>query len=138
IVVGSFDFTVNFGGGNLTSTGGTDIFVTKRAGATGAHLWSKRFGSTSNDTGYAVAVDSSNNVYVAGSFQGTVNFGGGNLTSAGAEDIFVLKLNGSDGSFGWQKRLGAAGTDVGRGIAVDGSGNLTVTGEFRNTVDFGG
>lgn len=60
-----------------------------------SHLWSKRFGSTGSDQGFGVAVDSSGNVLATGFFEGTVNFGGGNLTSAGSGDIFLLKLAGT-------------------------------------------
>jgi hypothetical protein len=37
-------------------------------------------------------VDSGSNVYLTGEFAGTVDFGGGPLTSAGSKDMFVLKL----------------------------------------------
>ena len=47
------------------------------------HLWSQRFGDGSNQFGYGVAFDSSGNVVVTGYFQGTVNFGGGTLSSVG-------------------------------------------------------
>ncbi len=42
-----------------------------------------------------ITVDSSGNSYITGWFRETVDFGGGNVTSAGAADIFVLKLNSS-------------------------------------------
>src|SRR3990170_6282915 len=74
-----------------------------------SHLWSKRFGSTIDDYGYAVAVDGNGDVLLTGSFQGTVNFGGGNLTSAGLEDIFVAKYSGADGAHLWSKRFGSTG-----------------------------
>ena len=103
-----------------------------------SHLWSKRFGSTSFDQGYGVAVDDSGNVVVTGSFNGTVNFGGGGLNSAGSFDIFVAKFSGADGSHLWSKRFGSTYEDEGLGVAVDGSGNVVVTGYFWGTVDFGG
>ena len=57
----------------------------------------KTYGDTLSDWGYGVAVDSSSNVYITGYFIGTVDFGGGDITSAGAGDIVVLKTNSSGG-----------------------------------------
>jgi hypothetical protein len=92
LVTGPFNGTVNFGGGGLTSAGGSDIFVAKFSGADGAHLWSKRFGGSSDDIGMSVAADGSGDALLTGSFSGLVDFGGEILTSAGQTDIFVLKL----------------------------------------------
>lgn len=39
----------------------------------------------------ATVTDASGNVYVAGGFSGTVNFGNTTLVSAGSSDIFVAK-----------------------------------------------
>ena len=47
------------------------------------HQWSQQFGGTDIDIGYSVATDASGNVFMTGLFQGTVDFGGGNLVSAG-------------------------------------------------------
>jgi lambda repressor-like predicted transcriptional regulator len=138
LVTGQFQGTVDFGGGGLTSAGGLDIFVAKFSGANGSHVWSKRFGDTNNDQCFSVAVDGSGNVLVPGFFQGTVDFGGGGLTSAGGFDIFVAKFSGADGSHLWSKRYGDTGADLSTGAAVDGGGNVLVTGNFQGTVDFGG
>ena len=51
------------------------------------------FGGTQPDYGYGVAVDGSGNVYTTGYFNNTVDFGAGNVTSAGSYDGFVVKLN---------------------------------------------
>jgi hypothetical protein len=147
-VTGWFVTTVDFGGGGLTSAGGQDIFLAKYSSA-GAHLWSKRFGSTdtlmtteSLECGRSLAVDSNGDVVVGGSFMGTVDFGGGSMTSAGDLgylDGFVAKFSGASGAHVWSKRLGSAGQDEAvMGVAVDGSGNSLVTGHFSNSVDFGG
>ena len=42
--------------------------------------------------GYAVAPDGAGDVVATGYFQGTVDLGGGPLTSVGAQDAFVLSL----------------------------------------------
>ena len=95
------------------------------------------FGGTNNNQGEGIAVDSSGNIYITGYFYETVDFGGGNVTSAGSADIFVLKLN-SSGTFQWVNTYGGTSADVGEGITVDSSDNPYITGWFYETVDFGG
>ena len=136
LVTGAFQDTVNFGDSDLTSAGGIDIFVAKYDAA-GVHQWSQRFGSTSADVGYNVAVDGSGNVLVTGFFQGTANFGGSDLTSAGGIDIFVAKYDAA-GVHQWSQSFGGTLAEAGNGVAVDGSGNVLVTGAFQGTVNFGG
>ena len=136
LVTGYFNGTVDFGGGLLTSAGASDIFVAKFT-ADGSHLWSNRFGDTSEDRGYSVATDASNNVLFTGFFNGTVDFGGGLLTSAGFEDIYIAKF-AADGSYLWAKRFGSTGSDLGFGVVADSSGNVFTIGVFNGTVDFGG
>ena len=136
VVTGYFAGTVDFGGGPLVSAGVNDIFVAKY-NASGVHQWSRRFGGTSADLGYAVAIDGSGNVVVTGAFDGTANFGGGNLVSAGDYDVFVAKYN-SSGVHQWSERFGGTGVDIGLAVAVDGLGNGVVTGYFEDTADFGG
>ena len=136
IVIGSFRNTVSFGGANLASAGLEDIFLAKYA-PNGVFQWSQRFGSASSDNGYSVAVDVSGNVIATGSFQGTVNFGGTGLASSGIEDVFLAKYN-SGGVHQWSQRFGSTGFDAGTFVATDKSSNVVLTGEFDNTVSFGG
>lgn len=138
-VTGYFSGTVNFGGGVvLTSAGNDDIFIAKYSGATGAPLWSKRFGGTGFDQGRGVAVDGSGDVFVTGTFQTTVNFGGLSLTSAGFNDVFLVKLSGTNGSHVWSKRFGGTNADQSNDLAADGSGNVVIAGNFQGSADFGG
>jgi len=133
VLTGNVRATVDFGGGPL---GGGGIFIAK-LDASGNHVWSRRYGSSSTDRGYNVATDPSGNVVVIGDFSGTGNFGGTFLTSAGSEDIFVAKLNAA-GSNLWSRRFGDTSLDSGVGIATDGQGSVIVTGSFAGTVNFGG
>ncbi|MCH7666561.1 MAG: hypothetical protein IH936_11615, partial [Acidobacteria bacterium] len=125
VLAGSFEATVAFDGG-FTSAGDSDIFVAKFNPDTplyAQHLWSRRFGDTGLDVGYAIAIDGDGNVIVTGSFERTVNFGGGPRTSAGSSDIFVAKYD-AGGNHLWSQRFGDTGPDVGHAIAIDGSGNV--------------
>jgi hypothetical protein len=139
-MTGFFRGTVNFGGGNRTGGGNQDIFLAKFSGVDGSQMWSRGFGGTLDDQSFGVALDGTGNVMMTGVFQNTVDFGGGGpgLTSAGSYDMFVAKYLGTDGSHVWSKRFGSTGFDSGSALAMDGSGNVVVTGTFQNTVDFGG
>ena len=140
---GFFQGTADFDPGiaiiSLTSAGGADIFVSK-LDTNGNFLWVRAMGSTSfNDQGFGIALDSAGHVYATGCFTGTVDFdpsaGSFNLTSAGNRDVFVSKLD-SAGNLVWAKAMGGSSADEGRGIAVDGAGNVSITGAFSTTVDF--
>lgn len=134
-----FSGTVNFGGSNFTSAGGTDVFLVKYD-SDGNHIWSKRFGGTGNDwTGRsnAVAIDGSGNLYLTGAFESTINLGGGNLTNVGLMDMFLAKFDAS-GNHIWSMSKGGTIALQDNSVAVDGSGNAYVTGSFRGTANFGG
>ncbi|MEO5350176.1 MAG: SBBP repeat-containing protein, partial [Magnetococcus sp. YQC-3] len=141
-VTGSFSGTVDFDPGegvsNLTSAGGWDIFIQK-LDASGNLMWAKRAGAQSGDQGYSLKVDDTGNVYLTGYFQNTVDFDPGegvtNLTSEGSTDIFIQKLD-SSGNLLWVKQSGGPGNDQGLSLAVDGSGNVYTTGYFINFADF--
>ena len=90
--------------------------------------------------GASVAVDVSGNVYLTGFFRSNRDFDPGPevllLASAGSEDIFVTKLD-TNGNLVWARTMGGPRSDEGSGLAVDGSGNVYVTGRFSETADFG-
>src|SRR6185369_13456732 len=105
---GFFNGTAAFGPYNLTSAGSTDIFVAK-LDSNGTVRWAKRMGSPFQDVGYGLTVDMSGSLYATGYFSGTAAFGSYNLTSVDSHDIFVMKLDGSDGTVQWAKRMGGGG-----------------------------
>lgn len=134
-VTGSFFGTAGFGGINLTSAGGQDVYVVKLDGS-GNVTWAKRFGGTAYDKAAGLELDGSGHVYVAGHIQGTAGFGGVNLTSAGSTDAYVAKLDGS-GNVTWAKRFGGTNVDEAVGLALDVNGNIYVAGRFAQTTNFG-
>jgi hypothetical protein len=133
---GSFQGSINFGGGALQSGGGHDIVVA-RFDSFGSHLWSKRAGDAMDQRALAVAVDNMGNTFATGQFAGTVNFGGANLPSGGADDGFVVKYDAL-GNHVYSRAFGGMSAQRGQGIAADAFGNAIVTGEFWALTDFGG
>ena len=141
LVTGWFNGTAEFGDVTLTSAGGSDIFVAK-VDPQGNVVWAQRAGGSSEDIlytdrGVGIAVDGSGNALVTGDFEGTAEFGDTTLTSVGGSDVFVAKVD-AQGNVVWAQRAGSSpGDDTGFAIAVDGSGNALVTGEFLDTAEFG-
>lgn len=136
VITGSFGGAVNFGGEDLASGGGMDVFVAK-LGGDGAHRWSKRFGDAENQYATDVAVDKDGNILVAGYFTGVIDLGGGALESAGATDAFVAKFNG-DGDHVWSYPLGDAMSQAARSVRADAQGNVVLVGDYQGTLIVGG
>ena len=104
--------------------GDFDAFVAKLS-SSGVRQWHTFLGSSSDDSGEAIAVDGSGNVYVAG--YSTATWGTPVAAHAGGKDAFVTTLS-SSGVRQWHTFLGSSSTDEGTAIAVDGSGNVYVVG----------
>jgi uncharacterized repeat protein (TIGR02543 family) len=107
-----------------------DAFAVK-LNSSGVRQWHTFLGGTGYDYGWAIAVDGSGNVYVSGRSDATwgtpVNAFGG-----GTSDAFAAKLD-SSGVRQWHTFLGGMGYDEGKAIAVDGSGNIYVSGHSDAT-----
>jgi hypothetical protein len=141
-VTGIFEDTADFDPGpsvaTLTSAGQSDVFVL-RLDPGGNLAWARRLGGTSLDRGIGIAVDAAGASYAVGRFQGIADFGPAPaatvLTSVGGEDAFVVKF-GPTGTLVWAVSAGGVDFDSGNAIAIDGVGNVYVTGQFENTADF--
>lgn len=144
-IAGNIRGTATYGLGEanettLTSDGSDDILVARYDSA-GALQWARRAGGTGLDRGAGIALDGAGNVYVTGMFQGTATFGQGQanqttLISDGSDDLFVAKYN-SSGVLQWVNRAGGFGLERATSIAVDGTGNLSITGWFNGSALFG-
>ena len=94
--------------------------------------WSgtQQLGTSSGEVGYGVTVDSSGNIYVTGYTTGGLD---GN-TNSGGRDLFLVKYN-SSGVKQWTQQLGTSSGDSGRGVMVDSSNNIYVTGYTEGGLD---
>jgi hypothetical protein len=135
LVAADFTGTVAFGGGNIISSGSSDLALLKVA-ADGNVLSATRFGGVNADYARAVAVDAANNAILAGEFMTSTSIGGVTHTSAGSKDISLLKVN-STGTLLWSKRFGGTLSDSIYGLATDADGNILLAGDFSGSITFG-
>ncbi len=111
----------NAGGFGGPGFGGNDVFLAKYD-ASGTPLWARQIGTSEKDDGVGVAVDGVGSAYITGYTSGSL---GG--TSAGHADAFLAKYDAS-GTLLWTRQLGTSDTDRGHAVAVDGTGNVYITG----------
>lgn len=114
-----------------------DIYVAKHDAA-GNFVWALGIGGVQADAAYCLKVDASGNVLVSGVYTGTVDFdpGPGTYTLGGGQgNGFLLKLDPL-GNFIWAKSFAGIGDDLVYSIALDGAGNIHLSGYFNFTVDF--
>lgn len=138
---GYFSGTVNFNPGqgteNLSTFGGTDIFVQKLS-SNGDFIWAKNMGGTASDVGEKLYLDANGNVYATGEFSETADFnpnnGSAKITAKLQNDIFAFKLD-SSGNYQWAKGFGSNRNDYVEGIISDLNGNTYLTGNFSATID---
>ena len=125
-------------------SGAANAFIVKLTPGTNGAMklgWAKEIGGSGNDEGNAVAVDGAGNVYTTGWFTGTVNFNPNtgpahNLSGGG---VFVSKLDANGNFVAAASMAGTAegnSSNLARGIALDGAGNVYTTGFFSGTADF--
>ncbi len=145
-IYGSADFDPSANTVPLTSVGMGDIFVAKYNSA-GAYQWALNAGSADGQSiGNSIVADATGNVFVTGSFEGTVDFdpsgSTAELTSAAADDIFVARYNAA-GIYQCAFNIGSAADNSGDGtkeggeaITIDAFGNVVVAGNFAGTADF--
>ena len=137
VISGRFSDTARFGKFTLTGSGMTS-FVAK-LDPNGTVLWVTPLAGAPQTTRLewdGLAVDRNGNIYFAGELWGGASLGGTTLSSTGAEDIYVVKLD-PNGNILRAISAGGPGTDAACAIAVGPDDNLTLGGRFSGTVRFG-
>ncbi len=136
---GDFSNTADFDPGagvlNITSSGSTDMFVSKLDN-TGNLLWAKGIGGAGADRGNSICLDGSGNVFTTGNFGGTVDFDPGpgivSLVSLGTYNIFVSELDAA-GNYVCAYSMGGTIGDLAWGLFVTSAGKVFITGFFMST-----
>jgi len=106
-------------------SGAEDAYIVKLA-ANGALLWLTYLGGTGWDRGDGIAIDDDGSIFVTG--YSSSSWAETPLRShSGDAEAFVAKVD-SAGALQWHTFLGGIGWDHGTSVALDGYGNVYVTG----------
>ena len=118
-------------GAKTRSGGSVDAFVAKLAAQGNRVIWCTYLGGSGDDRALGVALDPSNNVYVAGYTQ-SANFplqGAIQTKLLGSRSAFVTKLSAAGTSILYSTYLGGSNHDQANAIAVDSAGSAYITGD---------
>ncbi len=140
--------------GTLPNSGSADAFIIKY-NSNGNALWASLIGGTATDSGIYLAVDSSNNLYVVGSYNSSslivrqfdsYTSGNINLSTFGtlakssgnsSTDIYLVKYNSNGTALRATSVGGTTDNDFARSVDIDSSGNVYVCLEsYSTSVDF--
>lgn len=81
-----------------------------------------------------MAIDSEDNILIAGTFSDSLNFENAWLTNLGLNDVFFAKLD-KDKNVAWYFRVGNSNNDADPHIAVDADDNVYIASKFDGTID---
>jgi len=101
----------------------------------GENLWARGFGSDADDQfGYRIASDAQGNVAIAGNYNGSIDFGGGNFTASNDQEVFLAKLDPSGGHV-WSRVFPSGGSaGYPNALSFDSSGNLYTAGLIQSVM----
>lgn len=118
--------------GSGVNAGEADIVVLK-FDEEGKPRWIQQIGTAGDDYGYAITVDHHYRLYITGYVSGDLDRDGPDI-HAGRTDLAVIKMS-RRGDLLWSRQFGAAGNDLGHGIAISHSGAVYVTGGITGDLD---
>ena len=118
------------GGAQTSNNGGGDAFVAKLNSNATAVMYFTFLGGTGLDFGSTIAVDALGDAYISGqtTSTGLATAGAAQTSFAGVTDGFAAELNPSGSAFSYVTYLGGNHENYLRGLALDGSGNVYLTG----------
>ncbi len=145
LLAGRYSGTLQLDDTKLEGAGNGQFGFVAHLAPDGQLLWARELGNTQNVPSICevagVAMNGFGDVFIVGSFTGSVDFGTGFL-EAGTPypDVFLAKLDGSTGATVWAKSFGTPlSIEWGRHLAVDTTGNVIIAGAFSDgEFSFGG
>ncbi|MEQ8818793.1 MAG: hypothetical protein RLY93_01005 [Sumerlaeia bacterium] len=135
VLVVNYTNSINFDSGqSITSTGQSDVFVTRLSPSDGSTIWFQNFGSSNSDSPSDVAVQG-NNIYIVGGFRSqTLSFGDVTVVNQGgnSNEAFIVRLPADtgmpSGGNSWGRNLGGNEDESFQYVGVAPNGNVIALG----------
>lgn len=135
--LGGFQATeANYGDGTVSVQGSGDGFIVKYDGS-GNLAWKKITGGSGSETVFAMTTTPAAQLVAVGVFDAEIDFGGGELTPQGEQDVFLVKYD-ADGNHLWSRSVGQSASVRVYDLASDGDGNIVAVGHFDGTISLDG
>ncbi|BDS13328.1 T9SS type A sorting domain-containing protein [Aureispira anguillae] len=128
VITGYYENNLDFGGSSLLANGLRDIFIAT-IDPQGNPQWLKTLSGPAFEEGKSIATDSSNNIYIAGSFRDFLYPNGNTVAGEGSYDVYLAKYD-QTGQLLWIKTMGGPAADEGTYVKVDHHQNVVVTGWY--------
>jgi len=137
-IVGSFNGVAIFDSVSITSSGFTDIFVSKWS-KDGDIIWAKKAGGVNDDFGWGIELNFDGNLYVTGRFADSSFFDTISLFSQNSIDLYVANYDTLGNVKYAVQSAGSSASDWfgGFSISSDNFGNVYLTGIFQGSAMFG-
>ena len=134
-ITGTFRQQMSFGQQTITSNGDDDVFIA-HLDSTGLPIWTKSFGSISNDEASDIAYKNGF-IYTSGFFWDSISIGTTTLQAGfGGSALYLSKLDAVNGNLIWSKVIEGDGIKEITDIEIDDDLNVYITGHYNQTIIF--
>jgi len=142
ILTGEYRGDIDFGGGKLNRSKGSDVFLAKFQ-PNGDHIWSYGFTGAGADNGWRIDTNKKGDIYLVGTFEKTIKIGDKQIDVDNSRAVFLaafdadgtpIWLNGFEGENWIEKDNWIVTT----GIVVDQQSNVIICGHSYKPINLGG
>lgn len=134
-ITGTYAPSISFGAYTVDNISSEDIFVAK-AGPTGEWNWAISAGGSNSDDVSDIDVDNEGNIWIAGIFEYSLQFGDTTLSSQGESDLYMAKLGPAE-TWTWAIRTGGSNPEYLYDLYLDDENNAFLGGGFSGVSTLG-
>ena len=140
LVAGLYKGNLSYGSYRLAAKGSHNAFIMKLDSTLGL-IWSKTFSSAGVLKKLKISEFSGSDILFGGSFSGSLSSEAGIFSSVGGDDLFVARMDSTNGMVSWFKRYGGAGDDSTSALQSEGeliylAGGVNKTGQAEYSFVF--